>query len=112
MLIATGLSCEIALCLSPWRRARQDYKQQFSAQASRQSRISWQSAVEERDVLRRIEETGDPLVFRAMLLGYECRVVDLAVIADLGGIRVTLEQNGFRPRAGGAQRSEEKETKE
>jgi hypothetical protein len=66
--------------------------------------MSWSNAVEERDVLIGVEKPRHPLVLRAMVPGNEGRAVDLAGIADLGGMRVTLEQERRRARAGGPQR--------
>jgi hypothetical protein len=78
----------------------------------RRSSASRPDAVEERDVLLRLEEARHPLVLRAMLLSNERRAVDLAVIAYLDRTRITLEQKGLRPAACGAQRPEEKCKKE
>ena len=69
--------------------------------------MSRSNAVEIRDILLRLEEARHPLVSRAMLFGYKFRAFNLAVIPDLGGVRVTLNQKGFRPRATEAQRSAE-----
>jgi len=70
--------------------------------------MSRPNAVEERDVLVGLEEPRHPLVLRAMLFGYEGRIVDPAVIADLGSACIALEQKRLRPRAGADQRAEEK----
>ena len=70
--------------------------------------MSWPNAVEKRNVLRRFEEPRHPLVLRAMLPGDDGGAVDIAVIADLGRTRIALEQKRLRPRAGGAQGTDEK----
>ena len=78
----------------------------------RRSSPSRPNAVEERDILLRFEEVRHPLVSRAMVPGVNGRAVDVARITDLGRIRVALEQERFRPGAGGAQRAEEQCKKE
>jgi hypothetical protein len=78
----------------------------------RRSSASRPNAVEERDVLLRVEEARHPFVLCAMLPSNERRAVDLAVIAYLGRTRIALEQKGLRPGAGRAQRPEEKCKKE
>jgi hypothetical protein len=74
--------------------------------------MSRPNAVEIRNVLLGFEEARHPLVSRTMLLGYESGAFDLTIIADLGGIRVALEQKGFRARAGEAEHSDERCSKE
>ena len=74
----------------------------------RRSSASRPNAVEERNVLLRLEEVRHPLVLCAMLPGNKGRAVDVARIAYLGGTRIALEQERLRPGAGGAQRPEEK----
>ena len=74
----------------------------------RQSSASRPNAVEERDVLLRLQEPRHPLVLRAMLLCDKGRALDIARIADLGGIGIALQQERLRPGAAGAQRPEEK----
>jgi hypothetical protein len=78
----------------------------------RRSSPSRPNAVEERDILLRLEEVRYPLVSRAMVPGDNGRAVDIARITDLGRIRVALEKEGFRPGAGGAQRAEEQRKKQ
>jgi hypothetical protein len=74
----------------------------------RRSPASRPNAVEERDVLLRVEEARHPFVLCAMPPGNEGCAVDLAGIADLGRTRIALEQEGLRPGAGGAERPAEK----
>ena len=74
----------------------------------RQSSALRPNAVKECDILLRLEEPRHPLVLRAMLPGDKGRAFDLAVIAYLGGIRIAVEQERLRPRAGGAQCRAEK----
>ena len=78
----------------------------------RQSSASRPNAVEERDVLLRLEEARHALVLCAMAPGDNGRAVDIARITDLGRIRVALEKERFRPGAGGAQRAEEQRKKQ
>jgi hypothetical protein len=70
--------------------------------------LSRPNAVEERDILLRLEKARHPLVLCAMLPGHKGRALDVARIADLGRTRIALEQERFRPGAGGAQRRAEK----
>jgi hypothetical protein len=101
MLIATGLSYDNGF--PPRRRITVNapgIKRRLSA--------SRPNAVEERDVLLRLEEARHPLVLCAMLPGNEGHAVDVARIAYLGRTRVALEQERLRPGAGAAQRREEK----
>jgi hypothetical protein len=70
------------------------------------------NAIEERDILLPFEKARHPLVLRAVLPGDGRRGVDVARIADLGRIRVTLEQERLRPGAGGAQCPKERCKKE
>ena len=72
----------------------------------RQSSASLPNAVEERDVLLRLEEARHALVLCAMLPRDKGRALDLAGISDLGGIGVALEQEWLRPGAAGNQRPE------
>ncbi len=72
----------------------------------RRSSASRPNAVEERDVLLRLEEPRHPLVLCAMLLGNQGRAVDLAGISDLGRIGIALEQEWLRPGTAGDQRPE------
>jgi hypothetical protein len=74
----------------------------------RRSSASRPNAVEERDVLLRLEEVRHPLVLRAMLPGNKGRAVDIARITHLGGIGIALEEERLGPRAAGAQCPEEK----
>jgi hypothetical protein len=53
------------------------------------------NAVKIRDVLASLQEPGDTLVLGAMLLRHERGIVDATGIPDLGGIGVTLEQEGL-----------------
>jgi hypothetical protein len=76
------------------------------------SSASRPNAVEERDVLLRLEEVRHPLVLRAVLPGNKGRALDVARIAYLGRTRVALEQERLLPGAGGAQRPEEQGKKE
>jgi len=70
------------------------------------SSASRPNAVEERDVLLRLEEARHALVLCAMLPRDKGRALDLAGISDLGGIGVALEQEWLRPGAAGNQRPE------
>src|ERR1700730_1477834 len=70
------------------------------------SSVSRPNAVEERDVLLRLEEARHALVLCAMLPRDKGRTLDLAGISDLGGIGVALEQEWLRPGAAGNQRPE------
>jgi hypothetical protein len=78
----------------------------------RRSSSSRPNAVEERDIFLRLEEARHALVLCAMAPGDNGRAVDVARIAYLGGTRVALEQERFRPGASGAQRAEEQCKKE
>jgi hypothetical protein len=70
------------------------------------------NAIEERDILLRVKKARHPLVSRTVLPGDGRRGTDIARIADLGRIRVTLEQERLRPGAGGAQCPKEQCKKE
>jgi hypothetical protein len=83
----------------------QDYRDRARHQAPIVSRPN---AVEERNVLLRFEKARHPLVLCAMLPGNKGRAIDLAVITNLGGTGIALEQKRLRPGAGGAQRREDK----
>ena len=76
------------------------------------SSASRPNAVEERDVLLRLEEARHALVLCAMLPRDKGRALDLAGISDLGGIGVALEQEWLRPGAAGNQRPEKQCEKE
>jgi hypothetical protein len=78
----------------------------------RQSSASRPNAIEERDVLLRLQEPRHPLVLRAVPLGDKGRAVDIARIAHLGRIGVALEQKRLWPGAGGVQRRKEQCKKE
>jgi hypothetical protein len=91
---------------------RQDYRDRAGLQAAsrdwrRAAKNSRPNAVEERDILLRLDKARYSLILRAMLSGDFGRCVDRAGVADLGRIRITLEQERLRPRAGGSQRPEE-----
>jgi hypothetical protein len=105
MLIATGLSYAVVsrLAVMPCLRITV-----IAPGIKWRSSASRPNAVEERDVLLRIEEAGHALVLCTMLPRNEGRAVDFAVIAYLGGTGIPLEQERLRRGAGGAQRREEK----
>jgi hypothetical protein len=105
MLIVTGLSYENGFPSRPRIPV-------IAPGIKRRSSPSRPNAVEERDILLRLEEVRHPLVSRAMVPGDNGRAVDVARITDLGRIRVALEKERFRPGAGGAQRAEEQRKKQ
>ena len=74
----------------------------------RRSSASPPNAVEECDVLLRLEEARDPLVLRAMLPRNKGCPVDIARVAYLGGTRIALQQERLRRGTGGAQRRAQK----
>ena len=84
----------------------QDYRDRTALQAAivahgrKQVRVSPRNAVEERNVLSRLDEARNPLVPGAMLSCDRRRVIDRAGVANLGRTRVALQQKGFRSHTG------------
>ena len=75
----------------------QDYGDRTALQAAivahgvKPVRVSRRNAVEESDILPRLDEARNPFVPGAMLSGDRRRVIDRAGVANLGRTRVALQ---------------------
>jgi hypothetical protein len=113
MLIATGPSHGDG-CFGGDNASPEDYRVRAGLQtaiiggmARHGSGALRPNTVEIRDVFLSIDKARHPFVSRTMLPRDERRAFDFAVIADMGGICVALEQKRLRSAAAEAQNAAE-----
>jgi hypothetical protein len=99
---------------STWRRCRSEEAAALKVVAGRPyvlppRRMSGLNAVEICDVFLRLQEARDPLEAGAMPFRDGGRVLDVAAVADLGGVRITLQQEGLWSCAAGTPNADQNE---